>query len=164
MSESNIFRYQDVIAVHAKQVGDYTQYFFTAARVKDADGRLIYVASGGYGYAPSVGGFFPRQSLVEFDEFVLKWHAEEFNFSEHLFETPFFNYMLGKQTSGRVNKWELAVAFVIAWLIQQSDGIGDLVADDETMQIIGYFYHNQHRNAAQVLAYKLGALDPELVG
>jgi hypothetical protein len=163
MSESKVFRYEDVIAVHAKEVGDYTQYFFTAARVKDANGRLIYVASGGYGYAPSVGGFFPRQSLVEFDEFVLQWHAEEFNFSNQLFERPFFNYMLGKQTAPNMRKWELAVAFVIAWLIQQSDGIGDLITDDETMQIIGYFYHNQHRNGAQVLTHKLGALDPESV-
>lgn len=147
-------------AVLAKEVGDYTKYFYTVAEINGADGQMIYVALGGYGYAPDVGGFFPRQALLAFDEFVNTWYAEEFDFQVRLVELPEFQYMLSKQKAQHINNWTMCVAWVIAWLRFISDGSVDWTQNEEVLQIIGAFYISNPAEAAPILV-KLGLIEAE---
>jgi hypothetical protein len=149
-------------AVTAKEVGDYTKYFYTVAEIDGADGQMIYVALGGYGYAPNCGGFFPRQALLAFDEFVNKWYAEELPFHTKLSDLPEFNYMLSKQRNINLNRWDMCVAWVIAWLRFISDDGVDWAQDEEVLQIIGALYHDDHAAAAPILV-RLGLIEAERV-
>lgn len=148
-------------ATLASEVGDYTRYFWATAEINAVDGISIYVALGGFGYAPECGGFFPNDTLLDFDEFVQLWYAEEFNFQERLYESGFFNYMLSKQRATNVRQWDLAVAFVVAWLRWLSEDEGpDLSQDAELLPIIGAFYHNKPADAAPVLV-RLNIIEEE---
>lgn len=140
-----------LVLVHAQEVGDAT-YYWVALSEREYD-KSIYAALGG-SYAPTIGGFFPVATLEQFEELLRAWANEKLGrdflnaITDSGPESGFYWYMYGKQIKTNPHKWDLAVAFIFAWLYHKDPG---LVRYDNVLQIIGATYLNHHERARKIL-------------
>jgi len=144
---------QDLMLIEFEEVGDGTRYYVAVGRWPMSTD--VYVALGGR-YAPYTGGFFPEGVLIQFNKLINDWAAEQAgpDFYHALTDSGprsgFYWYMDGKQRVERdkVNKWDLTVAFIIAWLYWLHPS---LVQSEPALKIIGATYQRHHKEAREIL-------------
>ena len=153
---------KDLMLLQFDDVGDSSRYYVAVGTWPV--GNDVYVALGGR-YAPYTGGFFPIGTLVQFDELVIEWSIGAMNpdFFKALTDSGprsgFYWYMASKQRISDVNKvpkWDLTVAFIIAWLYWKHPS---LVQYEKVLKIIGTLYHNQQEETRNILTEIQQALD-----